>query len=156
MPGTSVFQGSPQKLGGVIRAEDVKLTFPGSAGGGEGALVQQAQLTCERSVNMIYEIGSQQLYYVGDRRRGTANFSRVIGGSAGFKEMLVQFGDICKAKESHMVLQVGSGGCAGSLGGDVTYRLVSCTLTSVGLQVTAQEIVVTENMGFMFVELEYE
>ena len=73
----SVFQGTSQGLNGVIRAEDVTLTFPGvgGAGGAAGALVQQAQLNCERTVNMIYEIGSNKVYYVGDRRRGTAQFN---------------------------------------------------------------------------------
>jgi hypothetical protein len=150
----SVYQGTTQSLNGVIRAEDVKLTFPGNGGGADGALVQQAQLTCERTVNMIYEIGSSKVYYVGDRRRGNANFSRVVGGSANFKTMITQFGDICKASENHMTMEVGASAC-GATKGTVTYRLISATLNSLGASVTAQDIVVTESMGFMFVDLEY-
>ena len=150
----SVYQGTTQGLNGVIRAEDVKLTFPGNSGGAEGALVQQAQITCERTVNMIYEIGSSKVYYVGDRRRGTAQFSRVVGGSASFKAMISQFGDICKATNNHINMEVGSSSCGGTKG-TVNYRLLSATLNSLGASVTAQDIVVTESMGFMFVDLEY-
>lgn len=150
----SVYQGTSQALNGVIRAEDVKLTFPGNAQGAEGALVQQAQITCERTVNMIYEIGSPKVYYVGDRRRGSAQFSRVVGGSATFKTMIAQFGDICKATDNHINMEVGSSSCGGTKG-TMNYKMLSATLNSLGASVTAQDIVVTESMGFMFVDLEY-
>lgn len=150
----SVYSGTTQALNGVIRAEDVKLTFPGNTGGADGALVQQAQITCERTVNMIYEIGSSKVYYVGDRRRGTAQFSRVVGGSATFKGMIQQFGDICKAPENHIEMAVGASSCGGTKG-TINYKLLSATLNSLGASVTAQDIVVTESMGFMFVDLEY-
>jgi hypothetical protein len=150
----SVFQGTGQKLNGVIRAEDVTLEFPGAAGGSDGALVQQAQLTCERTVNMIYEIGSSKVYYVGDRRRGTAQFSRVVGGSNTFKNMIQQFGDICKADKNDINMKVGASSC-GATKGTMDYKMISATLNSLGASVTAQDIVVTESMGFMFVDLEY-
>ena len=150
----SVFQGKSQALNGVIREEDVTLQFPGAAGGSDGALVQQAQLTCERTVNMIYEIGSSKVYYVGDRRRGTAQFSRVVGGSSTFKNMISQFGDICKATNNHIDMKVGATSCGGTKG-EMNYKMMSATLNSLGASVTAQDIVVTESMGFMFVDLEY-
>jgi hypothetical protein len=133
----------------------VTLEFPGAAGGADGALVQQAQLTCERTVNMIYEIGSPKVYYVGDRRRGTAQFSRVVGGSATFKNMIQQFGDICKADQNDINMKVGASSCGGTKG-EMNYKMLSATLNSLGASVTAQDIVVTESMGFMFVDLEYE
>lgn len=150
----SVFQGTPQSLNGVIRAEDVTLVFPGAAGGSDGALVQQAQITCERTINMIYEIGSSKVYYVGDRRRGTAQFSRIVGGSAGFKGMIEQFGDICKAENNHIDMTVGASSC-GATKGTMNYKMMSATLNSLGASVTANDIVVTESMGFMFVDLQY-
>jgi hypothetical protein len=152
--GKSIYSGNSQSLQGVIRAEDVYLTFPGLAKGDVGALVQQAQITCERSLNMLYEIGSPAVYYVGDRRRGTAQFSRVVGGSKNFKEMIAQFGNICKAKDNHIELEVGGTVCAAT-GEGVKYKMLSATLNTIGASVTAQDIVVTENMGFMFVDLEY-
>lgn len=147
--------GKTQNLGGVIRAEDVTLDFPGNKAGQGGALVQQAQLTCERTVNMIYEIGSSQVYYVGDRRRGTANFSRVVGGSATFVDMVQTFGDICKAKTNNLVMSVGSTSC-GSTSSGIKYTMYSATLNSIGASVSANDIVVTESMGFMFVDLGYD
>lgn len=167
----SVFSGTPQKLNGVIRAEDVILDFGGAGAaaglfafgaGAAGALVQQVELTCERTVNMIYEIGSSNVYYVGDRRRGTARFNRVVGGSATFKNMINQFGNLCNSSGNNIVMTVGASSCAPAAGGvggvattPVTYTLLSATLNSLGLSVTAQDIVVTESMSFMFIDLEY-
>jgi hypothetical protein len=37
----------------------------------------------------------------------------------------------------------------------MNYKMLSATLNSLGASVTAQDIVVTESMGFMFVDLEY-
>lgn len=154
---TSVFagkNGKTQNLNGVIRAEDVFLTFPGLAKGEQGALVQQAQINCERTVNMLYEIGTPAVYYVGDRRRGTAQFNRVVGGSNTFKGLIKTFGNICDAKDNHIELSVGGTQCAGTAEG-MNYKMISATLTSLGASVSANDIVVTETMGFMFVDLEY-
>jgi hypothetical protein len=148
----SAFGAPSQTVQGVIRAEDVTLDF--GAGGGKGALVQQAQLTCQRTVNMIYEIGSSNVYYVGDRRNGQAQFSRIVGGSADFKTMVSNYGNICTPKPLKM--NVGAASCGpGGGGGAVTYTMVDATLNSLGASVTAQEIVVTETMGFIFADLEY-
>ena len=149
----SAFGAPSQTVQGVIRAEDVTLDFGGTSGG-KGALVQQAQLTCQRTVNMIYEIGSSNVYYVGDRRNGQAQFSRIVGGSADFKSMVTQYGNICKPQPLKM--NVGGASCGpGGAGGTVTYTMVDATLNSLGASVTAQEIVVTETMGFIFADLEY-
>lgn len=152
---SSVFQGTAQSLNGVIRAEDVVLTFPATAGGNEGSLVQQAQLNCERTVNMIYEIGSPKVYYVGDRRRGTANFSRIVGGSANFQGMIKTFGDLCASKTNFIDMKVGSTGACAGTAQSMNYKMLNATLTALGASVTAQDIVVTESMSFMFVDLEY-
>lgn len=152
----SAFGAPDQTVQGVIRAEDVKLVF-GTSGSGTGALVQQAQLTCQRTVNMIYEIGSSNVYYVGDRRNGQAQFSRIVGGSADFKTLVKDYGNLCDPKPLKMTVGVGGsgGGPKCNLGGGVTYTMIDATLNSLGASVTAQEIVVTETMGFIFADLDY-
>jgi hypothetical protein len=156
MPGNSVFSGNVQTVNGVIKAENVALTFNNELT--IGAVVQQAQWSCERTVNMLYEIGTQNVYYVGDRRRGTSQFSRVVAGSKNFKSAVVKYGDLCNAGENTMKLAAGSNNCtAGGVGGGtVSYLLLNVTLTNLGASVAANDIVVTENMGFMFADMEYD
>lgn len=158
-----VFSGSSQSIGGVIRAEDVHLTIPGVQT--VGAIVQQAQWTLERTINTMYEIGSNKMYYVGDRRRGQAQFNRVVGGTQNFREMVSQFGDLCKAASNSMTLSAGSAVCtsgssgatgsAAPGGGEISYTLNGVTLQSLGASVSANDIVITETMGFMFVDMLY-
>jgi len=141
--------GDAQVHGGSITADDVILDFPGG-GAAEGALVQQVNFTINRTVNMIYEIGSSNVYYVGNRRQGQAQFNRIVGGSDTFITLLTTYGDMCLPED--LVLSAGVGG--GCANGGVQYVLKEATLTSVGASVTAQDIVVTETLGFIFLDLE--
>ena len=152
MPGP-VFQGKPQQVNGVIRAEDVTLTGFGSA----GAVVQQLQISFERTMNMLYEIGSNNVYYVGDRRRGQIQGSRVVAGASSFRDMIEKYGDLCKAKTNSLTLTASTAGCGGGVGviRPIEYDCKGVVLTSIGALVTAQDIVITENIGFQFVELDY-
>lgn len=142
--------GSEQTHNGSFRADDLHMTFGGL--GGPGALVQQANFTLTRNVSMLYEIGSTNVYYVGNRRQGQAQLNRIVGGKGNFKAMVDKFGNMCAPD---IITLVASGGCAGVAGGGATYNLMEATLTTVGASVTAQEIVVTETLGFIFADLEY-
>jgi hypothetical protein len=150
--GSSVFNGNVQTINGVIKAEDVKLKI--NKNDAIGAIVQRAQWSLERTVNMLYEIGTQNVYYVGDRRRGQAQFERVVGGSKTFVEMVKAYGDLCKANDNTMALSAGATSCAAG-GSALEYNLLGVTLQSLGASVTANDIVVSESMGFMFVDMEY-
>lgn len=157
----SVFQGNSQGIGGAIKAEHVKLSGTGFASG-TGAVVQQLQIQFERSMNMLYEIGSQNVYYVGDRRRGTIQGSRIVAGSGDFKTMIATYGDMCKAHENDMEIRAEADLCAVAGRGvllpnvaNVNYNCKGVVLVNIGASVTAQDIVITESVGFQFVELEY-
>ena len=150
--GNSVFSGNVQKINGVIKAEDVKLKINNKDA--VGAIVQQAQWSVERTVNMLYEIGTQNVYLVGDRRRGQAQFQRVVAGSRDFKQMVAAYGNLCNANTNTLGLSAGATNCGGG-GGTVAYNLLGVTLQSLGASVTANDIVVTESMGFMFIDMEY-
>jgi hypothetical protein len=150
--GSSVFNGNVQTINGVIKAEDVKLKI--NKNDAIGAIVQRAQWSLERTVNMLYEIGTQNVYYVGDRRRGQAQFERVVGGSKTFVAMVTAYGNLCNANTNTMALSAGATSCAAG-GSALEYNLLGVTLQSLGASVTANDIVVSESMGFMFVDMEY-
>jgi len=147
--------GADQQHGGSFRADDVKLNWGGGGGAKKGALVQQAQWQCQRTVSMLYEIGSTNVYYVGNRRQGNATFTRVVAGNTAFKDMVTKFGNLCDPKD--LALDASQAACKGGTnsGGGVKYTLKKATLTSIGGSVTAQEIVVNEQLGFMFLDLDY-
>jgi hypothetical protein len=145
--------GKDQYHGGTFRAEDVKLSWTGAAAL-EGALVQEATWRCARQVNILYEIGSPAVYYVGNRRSGNASFRRVVAGKNTFQEMAKKFGDICKPED--MTIDARQDPCGKNItGGGVKYTLKDTTLNELGGSVTADQVVISENMSFVFVDLYY-
>lgn len=130
-----------------FRAEDVELDLGGITG--DGALVQSVQFTCNRTVNFLYEIGSANVYYVGNRRQGQCQCTRVVGGTATFKTLLTKYGDMCKPQDLTIKAKAGCGS-----GQAVTYKLKFATLNSIGASVTAQEIVINEQLGFVFADID--
>lgn len=145
-----VFSGSRQTVAGAVTAENVTLE-----GFGDSAGVQQMQISFERTLNMLYEIGTTNVYYVGDRRRGTVQCSRVVVGSTGFTELVDTYGPLCNTEPLELIVR-GENGCEGGGGQTITYTATGVVLMSIGASVTAQDIVVTENMSFQFAEMDYE
>lgn len=143
-------KGSPDQLHkGSFRADDLELSIEGDA---DGSLVQQVNFTLTRTVNMLYEIGSTNVYYVGNRRQGQAQMQRIVGGSSSFKKLLENYGKMCDPKPLELKAK---GGCGEAGGGEgINYILKAATLTQVGASVTAQDIVITESLGFIFADLD--
>lgn len=140
--------GNKQAHVGSFRAEDLTLTL----GGQKAVLVQQVQFTCNRTVNMLYEIGSNNVYYVGNRRQGQCQMSRVVGGNSSMRQLITKFGNMCQPDKLELkATGAGGGKCSQA---KRTYTMLDATLTSIGASITAQEIVLTENLGFIFSDLE--
>lgn len=146
--------GADQYHAGTFRAEDVLLTWA-SNNNLEGCLVQEAQWRCARQVSILYEIGSPAVYYVGNRRSGTAQLRRVVGGRDTFAQMARDFGDICNPE--NLIIDARQRPCGENLtGGGVSYTCVDATLNELGGSVTAEGVVISENMSFVFVDLYYQ
>jgi hypothetical protein len=153
-----IFETKNQTPGGAFTAENCTLSGTGL---GDGAVVQRVNFSIERPINFIYEIGStgntNNVYYVGGRRRGQAQFERVVGGSSTFKDFVTNYGPLCENKGADITLKA-AGGCSlgtGNLSQAVTYTLITPRLTTVGASVSAQDIVIMESIGLVFLDLDY-
>jgi hypothetical protein len=158
----SVFTNSDEQTwNGSFRADDLVMTFAG--GDGAGALVQQAQWNVQRAVNMLYEIGSANIYYVGNRRNGTITLNRVIGSSALYTTLITTFGDMCAPSSFELTSKFGCGKTAGTpllnagTGGGATgsrnWTMQHAIMTRIGASVTAQDITINETIDFMFSDM---
>ena len=144
--------GGFQKHKASFRAEDLEMTLGGK--GGDGALVQQVNFTLTRQINTLYEIGSANVYYVGNRRQGQAQMNRIVGGAQNFKDLLENYGNMCKPKDIELSAKAAQCSGEGTSPENLTYKLKSATITTIGASVTAQDIVITETLGFMFLDLD--
>lgn len=165
----NIFEKRDQGIGGAFTAEDCSLAFGTKSS--SGAIVQRVNFSIERPINFVYEIGAadgpQYVYYVGGRRRGQAQFERVVGGSNAFKDFVDNYGPLCDKPGDPIVLTA-KGGCqiaAGEgadadggpkLGQQVKYTLKTPKITTLGASVSAQDIVIMESVGMVFLDLLYE
>ena len=165
------FETKNQAIGGAFTAENCWLDLGGKDAAGnnvdaQGAIIQRVNFSIERPINFIYEIGSKDgpsnVYYIGGRRRGQATFERVVGGANLFKDFLTKYGTLCPAAgvvAPKDITLTAKGGCnikpaGGAPAVGVKYTLVTPRLTTVGASVSAQEIVIMENLTMAFLELD--
>lgn len=144
----SVFQGA-QTHNGSFRADSLTMQIGGLSVA--GWLVQNVQFQYSQQVAMLYEIGSAFVYYVGGRAQGSANLARIVGPAALANILVTQFSDLCNPKDIELTVASGCGGAANLM----TYTLVDAVLTTISAGVTAQDVVVNEQLQFIFIDLYY-
>lgn len=156
---------------GSFRADQMAITFNGAQV--QGMILQQIQFNFNQQVSMLYEIGSNNVYYVGGRAQGTASVARIIGPATVSALLLQNFGDICNPQDLGLEVK---GGCIDEQGGlskttaefsnvapsllgnqlGEKYTLEDAILVGVGGSVGAQDIVFNEQLQFMFANLGQE
>ncbi len=150
----SVFAGAQTYKGG-FRADQLRMNFKGDPV--DGFLIQNVSFQYQQQISMLYEIGSANVYYVGGRAQGQATLSRVIGPTALAGRFISLFNDLCSPGDfsfdaSHGC-PVGGGNINGG-NGSVNYTLKSAVLTTISLSVQAQDVVINEQLQFIFVDLQ--
>ncbi len=141
----SVFAGG-QTYNGGFRADQLKLTFAGQTVA--GFLVQNVQFQYTQQVTMLYEIGSANVYYVGGRAQGSATLARVIGPAPLGAQFIKNFNNLCSPQD------ISFNASSGCKGGGPNYTLQDAVLTTISVSVTSQEVVINEQLQFIFIDLE--
>lgn len=143
----SVFA-APQKFNGGFRADGLKLVIAGSSVA--GMAFQNVQFSFTQSVSLLYELGSNNVYYVGGRAQGTMSVGRIIGPARGALNLINNYGDLCNPRN---IAFNASAGC--SAGAGAKYQLKSAVLQAVGGSINAQDVVINEQLQFMFIDMDY-
>jgi hypothetical protein len=154
-----VFQNAPMSYGGGFKSD---LGMLETADGISGILMQNIQVTYQRPITKIYELGNRDLgptrfgtnvYYVEGRPQGSLTLARILGFAASINAFYVKYGSACNAGDSVMTLALNSAQCVG--GAKVSLEMSFCVLTSVGVSVNAQQLVINENCGMEFANMVY-
>lgn len=151
----SVFS-APQTFNGGFRADNLTLQLEGVDV--DGMVIQNVQFSFTQQITMLYEIGasgSNNIYYVGGRAQGNATIARIIGPANAQAAFLREYGDLCRPK--FLRFDAGSGCPDGEppINGSLVYDLESCVLTTVAVSVNANDIVINEQLQFLFTDLVY-
>lgn len=141
----SVFATTQVHNGG-FRADQFSLAFGGVDVA--GFLVQQLQFNFQQPVQMMYEVGSPNVYYIGGRAQGSASIGRAIGPAPLAAGFLQQYNDICNPQDIELDA---SAGCQGN---GLSYTLQDAVMNGLSLGTAANTLVVSENLGFLFANLD--
>jgi len=143
----SVFA-APQTHAGGFRADKLTLSIAGRDA--KGLVIQNVQFSFQQQITMLYEIGSNNVYYVGGRAQGQATIARILGPAKAQCQLLTQYGDLCEPKNLRFKA---SSGCES--GDGCQYTIHKAVLTTIALSVNANDIVINEQLQFMFIDLRY-
>lgn len=149
----NVFRATQQHAGS-FQASDMVMTINGAKMAGH--VVQQINMQYQQQITTLYEIGSNNVYYVGGRAQGNLSIARVAGPQAVPGIILDSFNNICAPGQ--MTMSAGSASC--ETGGTFTtttannYKLGGVLVMSLGISTQAQDVVVNEQMAFQFLDLE--
>lgn len=154
---------------GVFSSENSLLTFGGEGGAGgsaAGYLVQQWNVSYQQDVQEIFEIGSNNLYWVKGRPVGTASFGRILGSSKRVdtdNDGLLPSSayDICNGGAQIRITAIG-GHCdqpPKSSGGEILNNGVDivmdgCVVTQIGFSMSVQDVRIFENYAWRFAWME--
>ncbi len=130
-----------------------------------GMLAQSVSFNYTQQVTMLHEVGSTNVYYVAGHAQGQAQLQRVLGPGASVATFMAAYGNVCSPKNIDFHAKGGckvgqpnaQGGAANNpdtLSQVVEYTLEYAVLTTVGTSVDSQSIVVQENFGLMFANLD--
>lgn len=148
----SVFS-APQTFHGGFRADNLDLTIEGVQV--DGMVIQNVQFSFTQQITLLYELGSAQnyVYYVGGRAQGTATIARVIGPSNGQVQFITRYGDLCKPAKLSFSAKAGCPEGTPPINNGITYDLMAAVLTTVAISVNANDVIINEQLQFMYTDL---
>lgn len=158
-----IYNRSGNQFAGSIAADAARVVFSGvgdllgtgTAAGGVGLLTQSLQISYMQQVSRIYEIGTPYTYLVAGRAQGQLGMGRVVGPRKISQAFYRKFGDVCNAATNNINLEAAAG-CApdGNAAAELAFQLKTVVLTSIALSIAAQDMVINEQVGAMFISLE--
>lgn len=170
---TSIFSPA-QKFAGAFRADMLTLTFGTDTNTNivTGMLIQTMQFSFQQSIQLLYELGSNgpagnnasttNVYYVAGHAQGTANISRIVGPGKLLAAFFKKYGNVCTPGDctfggAQAQCPQGSTPSTGKgTAGSLNYILKSCVLTQIGASVNSNDVVMSEQLGLMFTDLQYD
>ncbi len=161
-----IFGRASDAFGGAFAADAAKVTFaqdPGILGSGEGLngfsnnggvglLTQNLSFQYTQQVTRIYELGTNYSFYVAGRTQGSLSVGRILGPRPVALAFYQKYANVCDAATNHLDIEL-SAGCKviGEFQGQTyAFSLKFCVITSIGVSMTAQDMIINEQLQVMF------
>lgn len=148
---SDVFQ-ARGSLGGVFKGTQVELTLGGSSNGAlKGSLVQNIAINYTRNISRIWELGSEDTYYIVGHTEGQAQLSRIVAKASA--DILDALGDACTAASNVLNISTQADVCSDT-GERFGVSAKGPVLVSRGFSIDANQFMLTSQAGIMFSGLE--
>jgi len=143
-----VFGREQVPVGGVFISEKSLMTISGAGDLGVAALVQSVSAVYTQAYSQLFELGSNTVYPIMGRPQGQLTIGRIVG-SGGFSS---EFFDACNGGAT-VSFQATNGFCNGLEGSTVAATLSGVFVTSYGIDMTVQDLMVKENVQAVFTSM---
>lgn len=147
---------------GSFSADSAVITFGGKVApdgtqsrvDGVGLLTQQINWQYMQQVTRLYEVGTNNTYYVVGRTQGNAGMARVLGPRRVSLAFYATYGDACKAPTNVLNFSANTG-CevAGGNAGGFVISMTGVLIQSIAGSVRAEDMLVSEQLSLMFVAM---
>jgi hypothetical protein len=150
--------GAKGSVGGIVKGTQVALTLGkgnsegGAEGGGKGSLTQNLTLTYTRNVTRIWELGSNDTYYIVGHTEGQAGMSRIVAKIGG--DILDDLADPCTAKDNVLVMSSIGDNCDTETNVELKLTASGPILTQRSFSAEAGRFIITDAAAIMFSGLE--
>ena len=147
-----IFGRNPSPFAGAFAADASTLTIAGQNMATH--LIQQLSVNYTQPVNTLFEIGSNNRYYVVGRTTGQMQLGKIVGPTVVSAAFLATLGDVCAQGSRDLTLNLGNAACKGAgAGASVTLTAKACVATMVGYSMQAQDMLINEQVQLIFGEL---
>jgi len=137
--------------GGAFSAEGATIAFDKPY---TGLLVQNLSWQYMQNISRLYDVTSSDVALVQGRTGGQGSMSRVMGPSALTAGFFTRYGNVCYSDTNTLTITVVAS-CDESSPPEVELEMNHVVLNSYGGAVSAQDMVVNEQIGFVFLYMTY-
>jgi hypothetical protein len=146
--------GSTGTVAGIFKGTGVKLilgTGDGSSNALVGALVQTIALTYTRDVTRVWELGSDNTYYIVGHTAGQMQMDRIVAKAG--EDILDMLSDVCTSASTSLTLSNTEVDCSPAGGASFSLQIGGPVVTQRGFSMAANQFVVNSNAALMFSSL---
>lgn len=156
---SDIFGRTPLSFGGAFAADSAHINLSlnccdcfGDPITSAGLVTQQLQIQYQQPITRLYELGTQNTYFVAGRPQGSANIARILGPGLVMAELYSCLGNVCNANTNDVCFCI-QGGCTGGTESNfeaMQLCLKNVVMQSLGMTVQAQDMLVNEQMSLFF------
>ena len=144
-------------LGGAMSAEATRVTFTQAEGISDqkGLIMQQLNIQYSQNITRLYALEDAKVYFIAGRTEGSFTVQHVIGPAGLQQEFIKAYGNVCTALGKVFNISMSTGcGDGKSKAGQSTIRLQNPLITSINLQMQAQNMIIGSGIQGMFVAMD--